>query len=402
MRITTRAVYQMTPDGMDELERASYQWDGPVALAGGGDSGGSTKTETKPWKELQPYVKDSAKALSTAAQQPNQYYGGDTVADFTPWQQQGQQGAYDWATGDQTNQTINNQMGAVNYGMTGGAIDPTRNSALGMSGGMYDQFSNYGNDPALQNSMGIAGQANQAVSDPYSDPTIAPWLQAAMRPITQNYQENVLPGIADQAEMYGGAGSRTGLAEGVASRGYMDALGSTAASMYNNAYNTNINRQMQAGQLVGNTYGQAGQLQQGAAGQYGQNYGQGLSATTQMTSLAPGAIASSATPWQTVSGVGGQQQAQNQAEIGGQVAAYDYNRDADFNRQQQYYSTLAGTPWGTSQSSGGDAGGTGFLTGAAGGAATGAGLGAMSGTPFGVAAGAMGGAVVGGALSIWG
>jgi hypothetical protein len=400
MRITTRVVYQMTPDGMDELERASYQWDGPVALAGGGDSG-SSDTVSKPWKKLQPYVLDSAAALQSAAQAPNQYYGGDTVADFTPWQQQGQQGAYDWATGGQTNQTINNQLGAVNAGMTGAGIDPNRNSALGMTGGMYDQFSNYGNDPALQNSMGIAGQANQAVADPYSDPTLAPWIAAAQRPVTQNYQENVLPGIADQAEMYGGAGSRTGLREGQADRAYMDTMGDISSGMYNNAYNTNINRQMQAGQLVGNTYGQAGQLQQGAAGQYGQNYGQGLSATTQMTSLAPGAVASSATPWQTISGVGGQQQAQNQAEIGGQVAAYDYNRDADWNRQQQYYATLAGTPWGSGSSSDGGTGPS-AIEGAAGGAMMG---GALAGAQAGGVTGPWGAAIgagVGAAYSIWG
>jgi len=47
MRITTRLVFQMNPDGtFTELERDSYEYDGPVALAFGGDSDTSSETTT--------------------------------------------------------------------------------------------------------------------------------------------------------------------------------------------------------------------------------------------------------------------------------------------------------------------------------------------------------------------
>ena len=400
MRITTRAVYQMTPDGFEELELESYEYDGPIAHAGGGDSG-SAETTNKPWKKVQPQVLESAGMLSEASQTPNEAYPGQSVASFTPWQTQSMQGMTDYAMSPEMSTLIGNQQGAANFGMTGGYIDPNRNSSLGMSGGMYDKFSQYGNDPALKNSMGIAGEANRAVSDPYSDPTLAPWLSAAIRPITENYQENVIPGIRDQAEMYGGAGSRTGLAEGVASRGYMDAVGDASASVYNNAYGTNVNRQMQAGQLMSGTYGQTTGNEMGAATLYGQNYGQGMTSGNQMMSLAPGVMSAGMAPWETMGAMGTTQQAQQQAELSSEEAKYNYNRDADFNRAQQYYSTMTGTPWGASEQAG-DAGGISLLSGVAGGAATGAGLGAMTGTPFGVGAGAIGGGIVGGAMSIWG
>jgi hypothetical protein len=402
MRITTRAVFQMTHDGFKELERKSYDYTGPVAHAGGGDSGGDSQQTSKPWKKLQPYVLDSAKALGNAAGQPNEYYGGDTVQGFTPWQTQGQEGMAGYAGSEQLNNMIGNQQGAVNFGMTGGTVDPNQNSALGMSGNMYNQFSNYGNDPALQNAGNLVNQSNSMVNDPYSDPTIAPWINAAINPITENYQENVLPGIRDQAEMYGGAGNRTGLAEGVAARGYMDTVGDVSAGMYNQAFGRGLNQQQQSGQQLTNAYGQAAGNQMGAAGQYGQNYGQGMTAATQMTSMAPQAMNAGMAPWQMMQNVGGQQQAMGQMEMDANRTAYDYNRDADFNRQQAYYSTMAGTPWGTSTSSGGDPGGTSVVSGAAGGAMSGAALGAMTGTPFGVGAGALGGAAIGGAMSIWG
>jgi hypothetical protein len=47
MRISTRAVFQMNADGsFTELERDSYEYNGPVALAFGGGSESSTDTTT--------------------------------------------------------------------------------------------------------------------------------------------------------------------------------------------------------------------------------------------------------------------------------------------------------------------------------------------------------------------
>lgn len=46
MRINTKLVYQMTVDGMEIIERESYEYDGPIACAFGGKSSTSAATTT--------------------------------------------------------------------------------------------------------------------------------------------------------------------------------------------------------------------------------------------------------------------------------------------------------------------------------------------------------------------
>ena len=176
-------------------------------------------------------------------------------------------GMENYAQGDQLNQAIGSQFGALDFGLN-------------------------------------------AVQDPYSNQALQSHIAAAQRPITQAYEEQVLPGIRDQAEMYGGAGSRTGLAEGVASRGYMDAMGDVSSGMMSNAY------------------------------------GQGLDQQARMTALAPQAMQSGMMPWQIQGDVGAQYQGMEQQGINEEMARYGYDQNAEYDRYSQYLSTLQGTPWG--------------------------------------------------------
>ena len=122
-----------------------------------------------------------------AAQNIAPYYPDQTYAGFTQPQQQGQQSILNYSQGLQP--TVNNGLDSLNFGLT-------------------------------------------AVQDPNNNPYLSQYVDAAIRPLNQQYQEQILPGIRDQAEMYGGAGSRTGLAEGVAARGLQDATAATTANIY--------------------------------------------------------------------------------------------------------------------------------------------------------------------------
>lgn len=90
MRITTRAVFKMLPEGgFIELERDSYEYEGPVAKAGGGKGGSETVTqETTVPDFLKPFLRQGAGTGSGALRNLQQLLGGDLAADFNPIQQQ--------------------------------------------------------------------------------------------------------------------------------------------------------------------------------------------------------------------------------------------------------------------------------------------------------------------------
>ena len=163
---------------------------------GGGDT--TTTTKSEPWGGVQPYLKQGYGQFDQAAQNIAPYYPDQTYAGFTQPQQQGQQSILNYSQGLQP--TVNNGLDSLNFGLT-------------------------------------------AVQDPNNNPYLSQYVDAAIRPLNQQYQEQILPGIRDQAEMYGGAGSRTGLAEGVAARGLQDATAATTANIYSNAYGQGLDQQ---------------------------------------------------------------------------------------------------------------------------------------------------------------
>lgn len=104
-------------------------------------------------------------------------------------------------------------------------------------------------NPALNTSRQLAGAAGQGML-PFlrgdymnlaSNPHLQAAIQAAIRPVTQAYTENVLPGIRSD---FGGTDafglSRQGIAEGVASRGYLDTVADLSARMANSGYNSGL------------------------------------------------------------------------------------------------------------------------------------------------------------------
>jgi len=85
----------------------------------------------------------------------------------------------------------------------------------------------------------LTGDVMKMESNPYLQSAI----DAALRPITENFQQSVIPSIRSGAVQAGPTalgGSRTQLALGKASGDYMRQVGDTASSMANTAYGQNL------------------------------------------------------------------------------------------------------------------------------------------------------------------
>jgi hypothetical protein len=128
----------------------------------------------------------------------------------------------------------------------------------------------------------LSGQFMNVENNPYLQAAT----NAAIRPITQNYQENVLPQISSNFSVGTDAydQSREGIAKGIASRGYLDAVSNVSSQMANRGYETGV-------QATQNAIGQVPQLTQSATapGQAQWNIGALLQAQNQRLADAPGA-----------------------------------------------------------------------------------------------------------------
>lgn len=105
---------------------------------------------------------------------------------------------------------------------------------------------------------------------------ISPYTQslidAAQQDLVQQYQREIMPGIANDAVGYGGyGGSRQGLAQGIAAEGLLESMGDVEAEMLNNAYNQSQEQQQAAWSVLNEMLGSgtvSGLLQQEVGGQY--------------------------------------------------------------------------------------------------------------------------------------
>jgi len=128
------------------------------------------------------------------------------------------------------------------YGSAQSMFDnPNQDLAAG-----YDMQRQYAQSPELQKTIGGAQGALAFNLDPRNagnNPYLQKAMQSAIRPLTQNYQENVLSGITDQAVQSGQSGSsRQGIAEGIAGRGYLDRVGDITSQMAYQDYGAGMDR----------------------------------------------------------------------------------------------------------------------------------------------------------------
>ena len=194
------------------------------------------------------------------------------------------------------------------------------------------------------------------------DPSFAasnPWLDQAItastRPITEAYQQDVLPGIRDSFQGAGQefGGSRRAIADARATSDYMRSLGDTSAKLGLGAYNTNIDAMVKA---------------------------LGLTPQTQSAQTAPAT---------TTSAVGDVRQNLSQQQLNELISEFNYNELAPFLQSQDIISLISGIPGGSSSSvSTGNLAQQNPATKALGGAAAGASLGSALFPGAGTVAGA--------------
>lgn len=213
---------------------------------------------------------------------------------------------------------------------------------------------------------GIAGNAANAnqfytsgdIWNPSSNPNLQGAIDAAVRPVTQQYQETVLPGIRGEAGRTGNVGStRAGVAEGIAARGYGDTVADTAAKITQQQYGTNVDAQLKA---------------------------MGLVPTVQSAQTVPAS---------TTSAVGDVRQQLAQRLLGEGAANFNYDQLAPFLQAKEILSLVSGIPGGTTVSTGNNPQPNPAMQ-SLGGAATGAALGSALFPGVGTAVGAFGGAAL--------
>jgi len=191
-----------------------------------------TQTQTnEPWSAQQPYLKQTFAEAQKLYQDPSlsQWHGlGPMTTDAT----QGAVGAARAGTGQDllgnAGASINKQLGGAGitglHGSIGQLGGPGRSALESAAGGDY-----LNNNPYINNVLG-----------------------AATGRITENFQDQVLPGVASQLGMAGAAGGsahQNMLAK--TSGEYMDAIGRTSADILGNNYARERGLQMQAAGTLG-------------------------------------------------------------------------------------------------------------------------------------------------------
>lgn len=165
---------------------------------------------------------------------------------------------------------------------------------------------------AAQNNEFLMGD----IWNPASNPHLKEAIGAATRPITENYQEVVMPGIADEfigaGQQFGG--SRRGVAEGIAGGKYLNAVGDTASKLVQDQYANNLNANVRA------------------------------------LALAPQTSQAMTTGAQTVSGVGDIRQKMEQALLNESVANWNFDENAPFLQSKELMSLIGGLPGGSATS----------------------------------------------------
>lgn len=257
---------------------------GNALMSDGGGGGGSTTSSGSmaPWDPMQKYlVGDTQTRRLKAGVQPV-YSSTGVKPDYETWRAANPgRSFFEWAqipedSGDR--QLLNpesdyetvGQKGIADiaydlYGTTGMDV-PQQNVIRAQR----DWLHNLGNSGLIQGVYGAGGEAvggkfdtNLSAVDPADlvraragqgalDPTYAmsgllsgsvntaaldPVIDNATRRLTQNFNEQVMPGINQGAVMAGQyGGSRQGIAQGIASRGLAQSIGDMEANLYNQAY----------------------------------------------------------------------------------------------------------------------------------------------------------------------
>lgn len=221
---------------------------GALGSQSGSQQAGTTTTTSAPWSAIQPYIVGGVGNTPGIVNQAGALYG------------QQQNGMPDYLKNQYTN-----FLNTTNYAATSPITEQLNKNIQGVLAGK--------NAPTLQSINPITAQQGQAAqaqlnfaglpADPTSayqrmltgqvdTSTLDPVVQNAARRMSDQFNEQVMPGINQGATASGQYGSsRQGIAQGLAMKGLSQSIGDMTGNMYNNAYNNAQN-------LMGNAAGQLG------------------------------------------------------------------------------------------------------------------------------------------------
>jgi len=340
------------------------------------DGGGTTTTED-PWSGQQPYLLDVyGQAQQQSQQQPYQYFGGQTYADFNPYQQQGQELMQNYADTLRTG-GMDSLFGANEQLLSGanpmsGAFQAPMQQAAGVYQDQMNPNINFNYSPnAPGASQGVL--ENMSMMGGSSNPYLDQMVNKAQTSMADVFNTQVMPNIRQDAILGGQyGGSRQDLATNRGAEALMSGMGDIASSMYGGAYETGMNRSLSAAQSglgyegmmqglnlqASQTGLSADQLRAqtamqaagGATSGYSTGYGTGQQGQISAMGMAPQTYGMGTMPSSLYSQVGAEQQGMEQNSITEAMQRYYYGQSAESDQLSRYMTAIGGMgdPGGTS------------------------------------------------------
>jgi len=226
-----------------------------------GDDEQTTETESKPWGPYAENLQNVFGKAKTLSQEPGSFFGGQTYAGFDPLQAQGMQGQLDYA-----------------------------------GGGLQDQVAGF------QDASQFALNAPDVANNPYVG-GMADVIGSRLQSNLDTSMGNIRDRMIDSGQT---AGTRHGVAQGIAIGENQQALGDALANLYGGAY------------------------------------GQGLSAQGSALGMAPQTAQLGMLPGQVQLGIGGQMQGMEQRGIDEAMQRHAFEQDEPWDRLGRYKSMLSG------------------------------------------------------------
>lgn len=351
---------------------------------GGGTSQTTTVQELSP--EQRALIEPVIPIAKDYLKNPPSMYPGSSIAGFNPMQQMAQQMTMNAAQGmtgvtGKIPQQLQALMGgwggtAQTAGQQGQAGQQQMQQILqaigGAAGQVKPQINQTLQQGAQQTAPGLGFLTSGDVLSPGSNPALQGAIEAASRPVVENFQRNVLPSITQEGIASGGyGGTRQGIAEGIAGQALNRQVGDIASTLSNQNYQSGLQAMLgglntsvaQTGQQVSGQLGAQGaqnqllgQLisgnlggQQAAQGWLGQQQA-GLGGAQSLLGQQGDILKQTLMPGQAVEAVGTQQQMMEQAKLSERVQRYINEQMIPFSAAQDVAAMAFGMPGGSTVS----------------------------------------------------
>lgn len=345
--------------------------------------GGGEKTVQTTTQEMSPEQRQLLEGVIPIAQgvltNPPKQYPGSGIAPQTPAELQAQQMALQAAqqmqgvTSQIPQQLANISQGqAGNINQVGGQVNAGQDQLNAIMSAMFGATGQQIGQGQAASAPALGTLMDPNILNADSNPALQSYIQAAVRPLSQQFSEVTMPGISQDAITAGGfGGSRQGIAEGLAAGRLAQATGDTTAKIASEGYGQGL--QAMLGGVNANTAQQSSILDAmskmfntGVTGSIGgtqnalagsQQQSNTLMQMMQGLSLTPDILASMTKPAEVTGAVGAQQRADQQARLSEAVQKFATEQMLPFTLAQQVAGMAFGMPGGTTTSTGQTVGG---------------------------------------------